>query len=114
MRELNPDGTLKGYEFSEGYDPESPPTWTPVREDSIDFCCSPIFVRHYAEQGLTKDYPSDFYLQKKTEQPREYEITYYTGRYTELPAIGRFEQRLKEMEEKLKGRGGDRYNEYLL
>ena len=48
--------------------------------------------------------------------------TIFTGRYSELPAIGRMERRLKEVEQKLfnldkKGWGGgkkDRYNEYII
>lgn len=30
-------------------------------EDLIDFACSPDFVRHYASQGMTPDYPPDYY-----------------------------------------------------
>ena len=81
MRKLNPDGTLKGYEFSEGYDPEAPPSYIPEGEDLIDFPCSPLFVRHFAYQGLTKDYPSSFYLDKKSLQPNEYNNNlYYNNR----------------------------------
>ena len=71
MRKTNPDGTLKGYEFSEGYDPNAPPSHIPEGEDLIDFPCSPLFVRHFAYQGLTRDYPSSFYIDKKSLQPNE-------------------------------------------
>lgn len=29
--------------------------------DLIDFPCSPTWVRHYAELGITRDYPPEFY-----------------------------------------------------
>ena len=71
----------------------------------------PDWVRHYATQGLTKDYPGDFYLDKKTEQPNEVtnnllyynrgDITNFTGRYTELLPLGKTEGKLKELEVKL-------------
>ena len=98
MKKINEDGTLKGYEFSKGYDPEAPPVFIPKGEDLIDFPCSPTWVRHYANQGLTTDYPPEFYLDKKTEPIGEVSVTHYTGRYTELPALGRLERRLKELE----------------
>ncbi len=56
---INPDGTLKGYEFSKGYDPDAPPVY--VEGDLIDFPCSPAFVRHFANLGLTKDFPPEYY-----------------------------------------------------
>lgn len=30
-------------------------------DNMIDFPCAPCWVRHYAERGLTPDYPSDYY-----------------------------------------------------
>ena len=33
------------------------------RENLIDFPCSPIWVKHYAERGLIPDYPPDFYYE---------------------------------------------------
>ncbi|MQY55712.1 MAG: hypothetical protein GH152_00565 [Dehalococcoidia bacterium] len=30
-------------------------------EDGVDFPCSPPFVRHYADLGLTQNYPPEFY-----------------------------------------------------
>ena len=113
MRKTNSDGTLKGYEFSEGYDPEAPPSYIhiPEGEDLIDFPISPDFVRHFAYQGLTRDYTSSFYLDKKSLQPNEYnnnlyynnrgDTTNFTGRYVELPLLGKTERRLKEIETKL-------------
>ena len=32
------------------------------RRDAIDFPIAPCWVQHYAEQGLTPDYPPQFYL----------------------------------------------------
>lgn len=31
----------------------------PAFEDAIDFACSPVWVRHYAAQGLTTGYPAE-------------------------------------------------------
>ena len=95
MRKLNPDGTLKGFEFSKGYDPEASPVFTsiPKDEDLIDFPCSPDFVRHFAYQGLTKDYPSEFYLDKKSLQPNEVtnkDSIYNNYIYRDLVKLGEF------------------------
>ena len=40
-----------------------------MHEDSIDFPCSPLWVRHYAAQGLTADYPPEFYHVDEPAQP---------------------------------------------
>ena len=73
MRKINQDGTLKGYEFQDGYDPNAPAHFVPIPqgEDLIDFPCSPNWVSHFANQGLTRDYPRSFYLDKKSLQPNE-------------------------------------------
>jgi hypothetical protein len=39
-------------------------------EDAIDFPCSPVWVAHYAEQGLTQDYPPEYYT-RSTRELRE-------------------------------------------
>lgn len=127
MREINTDGTLKGYEFSKGYDPrdDDTPAYTHQEGDMIDFSCSPDWVGYFANQGMTTDYPPSFYLDKNgplttsTENEEESrklqptEVTrLFTGRYTELPAIGKMSARIGRLEEdikKLKGRRGDDY-----
>ncbi|KKN73829.1 hypothetical protein LCGC14_0396310 [marine sediment metagenome] len=72
---INLDGTLKGYEFPKGYHPleDDTPMYARLQgEDLIDFPISPDWVRHFANQGITTDYPKEFYLDKKIEQPNEY------------------------------------------
>ena len=69
---MNPDGTLKGYEFPKGYHPLEDDTPEFVRhqgEDLIDFPVSSDWVSLFAHQGITTDYPSDFYLNKKSRYP---------------------------------------------
>ena len=41
------------------------------RRDAIDFPCSPAFVKHYADQGLTTDYPPEYYRGRELRQLRE-------------------------------------------
>jgi len=31
-------------------------------DDAIDFPCAPCWVTHYAKQGLTTDYPPEYYF----------------------------------------------------
>ena len=59
-------------------------------------------------------HPSGFYLDKKTEPTGEVSVTHYTGRYSELPAIGRFERRLKEVETKVSNIGRKGEDKYII
>lgn len=39
--------------------------------DLIDFPCSPTWVAHYAELGITRDYPPEFYQHPQPTEPDE-------------------------------------------
>ena len=73
-------------------------------EDLIDFPCAPIWAKHYADRGMTQDYPPEFYYapQPAQEEPREPEPQWTQRQWD---TVGQLRGQVKYLENK--------FNEHL-
>lgn len=63
------DGPALGDRFTRARYERSRQRVEPDRGDLIDFPCSPEWVGFYAERGLTRDYPPEFYERRPSPEP---------------------------------------------
>jgi len=69
-------------------------------EDLIDFACAPIWAEHYADRGMTQDYPPEFYyrIPQAREEPREPEPQWTQRQWD---TVGQLRGQVKYLETKL-------------